>query len=637
MKRAQHGVYLPLALLSVQFLTGCGGGGGGSSDSPGTTPTTPDTFLSSVTPTGNATDVELGTTVEAKFSKNLLASSVDQQSLVLSFENQPLNADITIDATGKVIQAEPLSEMGLLCEYTATLSGDVSDQGGNTLGDDFIWRFTSRDGQWQTASTISSQTGVFGTYLNRLKLFENGNAIAIWSSEIGVLDSAAYFRQYVNNQWQPTERINSPGRKLNGGEFATNDRGDAFIVWREQDAEDLTLYSRYYNSTTEQWSAIEQIPGSSTNVDSRFEVTLSEDGIGYLAWSEENTLNDYDLYVSKYQPGTGWQAEFSLEDDNDDDYAPRLAISNDDNVILIWRNIDADDPTKGDIHARHFSSDGNGGGSWETVFSFEADASNNVTHSLTMNDESHALVTWNEVADPQSNDSLLARYFDPNNNVDPDVDGTWSETVLLEQNPGLTGRVFISLDDSGNALVTWQQESDPNQDDAPTHLYANYYDIEDSSWLNNAVQLGTVSDTRNRLTESSHLTMSDQGNAMVTWSYEEDGNMNLYSRYFTAQNKQWQATQPIETTDFKFTSNKAFMDDQGHALGVWVQRTNDIDNIFVSRFNAYTQEWSDSTKLSENPVYVRHSLLNTNSKGEALLLWEQGEGTDSQVMARHFN
>ncbi|MFC3151905.1 Ig-like domain-containing protein [Litoribrevibacter euphylliae] len=637
MRRVQPKLYLPLALVSAQFLTACGGGGGGSSDSPNSTPTTPDAFLSSVTPAGNATGIELGATVEATFSKNLLASSIDQQSLTLQFDGQALNADITVDGTGKTLQAEPQAEMGLLCEYTATLSGDISDQEGNELGDDFTWRFTSRDGQWQTISTLSDQTDVFGTYLNELKLFNNGNAISIWSSEVGPLESAAYFKQYVNNQWQPTQQINSPGSKLNGGEFATNDRGDAFIVWREQDGTNYTLHGRHYNSTTEQWSAIEQIPGSSTNVDSRFEVTLSEDGIGYLAWSEENTANDYDLYVAKYQPGTGWQAEFSLEDNNNDDYAPRIAINNDDDIILMWRNIDADDPSNGDIHVRHFLSDGNGAGTWQTIIEFDVDASDNVTHSLTMNDEGHALVTWKEVADPQSNNSLYARYFDPNKNVDPDVEGSWGPINLIEQNPGLTGQVFASLDESGNTLVTWQQESDPLDNDKPTHLYANYYDVDDSAWLNNPVQLGTVSDTRTPATESSYLAMSSNGNAIVTWSYEDDGEMNLYSRYFTAQNRQWSNAQTVETTDFKFTSNKAIMDDQGHALAVWIQRTNGIDNIFVSRFNSYTQEWTDSTKLSNNPVYVRHSIMSTNTKGEALLLWEQGEGTNSTVLSRHFN
>lgn len=618
------------ALLGSLILTGCGGGGGSSSSSPNPTPVEPDTFLSSITPNGNATGVALGATVKAEFSKSLLASSINQQSLTLRLNDQLLTTNLTIDATGKAIEAESLTEMGLLCEYAATISGNVSDQEGNTLGNDFTWRFTTRDGQWQTAQTLDDQDNVFQTYLNQLDLYDNGEAFALWSNEVGVLQGNAYFKRYENGQWQENpQQINTPGTDLNGGEVASNSQGDIIIVWREQNNSEYQIYARYYDATNDQWSTVDQLPSSNNDVDSRFDVAISEDGIAYAAWSQEKTNGDFDLYVSKYLPGLGWQApDIALTEAENDDYAPRIAIDQNNDLLLIWMNISPDDPTQADIYARRFLNET---GDWQDVVAFDVDASNNVSHSLTMNANGQAIVTWNQVDDVQFSDSLYARYFNP----DVAENSGWGTIQTVEKESGKPGRAFVTLDDDGNALLTWQQESDSNET-ASTELFANFYNVATSTWLTTPVELGTVTNIRDRYITNSYLSRNANGNAIATWSTPENDTYILHSKYFNATTKQWEQTQTIETTGYKLGTVKAVVDHQNHALAVWTQRVNDMDNVYASRFNVYTKAWTDSTLLSQSPPVIRDSAITVNNKGEGMLLWEQGSGSESTIMARSF-
>ncbi len=621
---------------SAIILAGCGGGGGGgSSDQP--SPTQPDTFLNALTPTGNATGVELGSTVSAGFSKNLLASSINNQSLTVTFDGTPLAANVEIDNTGKRIQAQNITNMGLLCRYTATLDGGISDQDGNTLGNNYSWQFTTRDGQWQEATSLDQTNNALQVFLNHLELLDNGDAFALWSGSVDVLQGNIFVRQFINGQWQPTVQINTPGTNLSGGEAAVNDRGDAVIAWRiANGANDTTLFARVYNAQTNQWTAAQQLPESNNSVDSRFSVTISENGTAYVAWSQQPTANDYDLYVSKYQSNTGWQTpEVSLESNDNDDFAPHIAITENDDVFLIWRNIDAANPTEGDIHAQHFLSDGNGGGAWTAPLEFEVDASNNVSHSLTVNKQGYALVTWNQVDEIQFRDSLYARYFNPTVQG-----GRWGEVQRIEDQPGLTARTFITLDNDGNALVTWQQESNDDQAEE-TFVYGNYYNATQNDWLTNPVRLASIAQQRNRNIQSSRLARSNNGSAILTWSTEVDGNHVLYSRYFDNETKQWQATQTLNTTSYKLDSAVTVLDDQNHALTAWTQRVNDQDSLHVSRFNSYTQEWGNSTQISQAVTYVRDTMMSVDEKGRGLILWEQRQGqalpNNSEIISSFFN
>ncbi|GAA3928142.1 Ig-like domain-containing protein [Litoribacillus peritrichatus] len=620
-------------LLSTLILTGCSGGGGSSSDP---APPAPETFLSSLTPTGNATGIELDTNVAGTFSKNLLASSVGEQSLTVRLNNEPLDTNATLDQTGKTVQAEVASEMGLLCQYTATLSGNISDQQGNTLGNDYSWRFTTRDGQWQNAQTIVNDNNVFQVYLNHVETYENGNALSLWSNEVGLLQGSVYASHYdhENNQWQAPFQINTPGTDLNGGKVATNDQGDVLVVWRAQTQNTYHLLGRYYRASTGQWSANQQLAESNGQVDGRFDAAIGQDGVGYVTWSQTNLNNDYDLYVSRYQPETGWQAAEINLNSNEDDYAPRIAVDENNYLTLLWLNISPETPTQADIHTRLFVNNEDVNGGWQPTTAFDVDVSDNTSHTLIMNEQGQVLVTWRAFGGQTSN-SLFARHFDRVINQDESTYGEWSDIALLKNGTGSIGRVYTTLNEVGDAIVTWQQESNI-EDAAATHVFANRFNAATNSWLTTPVELGAVSDIRSKDLTNSQLISNDNGSAMITWSQQTNDTHTLYSRSFDVTTKQWQATKTMPTNDYKFGSADAIMDDQNHVLSFWVQRTNEVDNLFVSRYNAFTETWGEPTQLSQNPPLIRDTNMATDSKGRTMLLWEQGEGTQSAIMARRF-
>jgi CSLREA domain-containing protein len=105
--------------------------------------------VSGVTPQDGATSVALATNVEATFSEEMDASTINGTTFTLTKQgaSQPLTSQVSYDAQAKKATLDPNADLEAGATYTATLKGGASgvkDLAGNPLAQDKAWSFTTK-------------------------------------------------------------------------------------------------------------------------------------------------------------------------------------------------------------------------------------------------------------------------------------------------------------------------------------------------------------------------------------------------------------------------------------------------------------------------------------------------------------
>jgi hypothetical protein len=102
-------------------------------------------FISATAPGIDATDIPVNRSVAVTFSEPMLRSSLTADRLVLADRGGlPVRGSRGYDENNNRWSFAPEFDLEYLMTYTVTVSGAVEDEyGGNTLGGDFVWSFTT--------------------------------------------------------------------------------------------------------------------------------------------------------------------------------------------------------------------------------------------------------------------------------------------------------------------------------------------------------------------------------------------------------------------------------------------------------------------------------------------------------------
>lgn len=120
--------FLSILLLAVGFLPGC-------SNSP--------PVVTEVTPAEDASDVRIGSSVTAKFSKAMDAGTINSASFTLKQSSEPVEGVVTYDADTRTATFTPVANLVYGTLYTAMVSTEATDKAGHALVRDKAWLFTT--------------------------------------------------------------------------------------------------------------------------------------------------------------------------------------------------------------------------------------------------------------------------------------------------------------------------------------------------------------------------------------------------------------------------------------------------------------------------------------------------------------
>ena len=149
--------------------------------------TTPDTTRPTVTstsPSNNATNVPVTTTITATFSEAMDSSTINTSSFTLKKGTTSVSGSVTYDFSTNKATFTPSSNLSYSTTYTATITTGVKDSAGNAMASNYTWSFTT---EAKPVSVPSSPTGVSASA-------GDGKITINWSSVSGATSYTIYIR-----------------------------------------------------------------------------------------------------------------------------------------------------------------------------------------------------------------------------------------------------------------------------------------------------------------------------------------------------------------------------------------------------------------------------------------------------------
>ncbi len=150
---------LTLLLVTGLLLSGCGTGGLEEKL------IVSDMEVADISPTSDAKDVPVDSSIAVTFNKALVCSSINNGIFTLKDSNiNQVTGSFDCDETTKTLKFMPAGELSYDMAYTATVKAGVEDSEGNTLASDFSWSFTTESPE--VASVEIRQTGLLLTKIS---------------------------------------------------------------------------------------------------------------------------------------------------------------------------------------------------------------------------------------------------------------------------------------------------------------------------------------------------------------------------------------------------------------------------------------------------------------------------------------
>lgn len=207
-----------------------------------------------------------------------------------------------------------------------------------------------------------------------------------------------------------------------------------------------------------------------------------------------------------------------------------------------------------------------------------------------------------------------------------DADGNWSATEQLE-NAQDTWVTYVAMDSnaSGQAIAIWQQDD---------HAWAAHYD-ESTGW-SSTTQIDNSSDSTSLY--QLDVAMDADGNAMAVWRQDDSsgGSFSTYASYYDSTAGSWSNDQSLESQSLEASDPKAAFNSEGDALVFWEQAdgTGHI-SLYYRWFHSDTG-WASTQLFEQEEMTAKSVQLAFDSSDNAVVVWDQQLGTQSDIRMRRY-
>ena len=229
----------------------------------------------------------------------------------------------------------------------------------NATSDELMVRQYLQGTGWLDPATLASNivTNSFGEPSAKLTLDKNGNALLVWNQQ-GASGDQLYVKRYsVSDGWLPTDVLTTNSNaSIHSIRVASNDFGNALVVWRETVSGMERIYARVYDHVNNSWDAPRELltlgaSGYSGNLD----VALDHLGNAMVVMQQHNGTRG-DIFYSRYDvTQESWSTAAALEND-DIGHAQdaRVAVDANGNMVAVWQQFDG---SNNNIWARRYVVD----------------------------------------------------------------------------------------------------------------------------------------------------------------------------------------------------------------------------------------------------------------------------------------
>ncbi|MFG1690702.1 metallophosphoesterase [Gemmatimonadota bacterium] len=335
-------------------------------------------------------------------------------------------------------------------------------------------------------------------------------------------------------------------------------------------------------------------------------VARSSGGRSVVVWEDDSSGTErvYQIYARTFDVhGCPWPVQFVVNAESaGDQRKPDVAMDDQGNYVVVWR--DESDETGRPIKMRGFNADGT---EWLPQQSVHLDSEGFAIRdnpAVAMNGAGDFVVVWQETESPvsfQQNLEIRMRGF-------PADGDPWTEPVTVNTDPsGQQSMPDVAIDDSGNAVVVWQDESE--ESGHPIRMRG--LDADGDEWLPQQ-SLDCESDAC-PYQGNPAAAMNGAGDFVVVWqeaSAPFPANFEIRMQGFQSSGTPWPDAITVNSDQTRVQSNPATaMNDEGRIVVVWEDDRTGAEGkfqIYAAGFSFSSngdKEWGDLT-------------VNNNSSGQ---------------------
>ncbi len=299
--------------------------------------------------------------VSAIFSEGMASNSVNDTTFKLSRSGADVAATVILDDARNQAKLGTDKTLALLTQYTATLTGGITDLSGTPLPAN-NWSFTSRDGAWLPAEKTLDQFSGGITTNPRVAANADGNAIAVWEQSDGSR------KDIWASHYEPGLGWSRPGLveadttvSASNPQPAMDDNGNATVVWELGDEESSasSIWANRYVAG-DGWGIPEALEADA-GAARKPRIAANAAGQVIAVWAQDNDLGVSGIRANRYVPDSGWSGPESLESDAvSNAYEAQVDINDAGVAFVVWEQEDAAFGFATQIWANRFVPDGSG-------------------------------------------------------------------------------------------------------------------------------------------------------------------------------------------------------------------------------------------------------------------------------------
>lgn len=314
--------------------------------------------------------------------------------------------------------------------------------------------------------------------------------------------------------------------------IAANDSGDAVAVWveREWSAASCTggisgaeVWVSRYSASSSTWTAPQRIsqdaPADFTMYGSSPLVALDASGRALAVWLHAISTGPTQIVYSRFN-GTTWSAPAQVSNGLRNTAEPTLGMDAGGNAVAVWRqDTNVSSPSVTNMWAARFNATSS---AWSTslqIGSTDLGTTDGTERPrLAVNAAGNAVAVWREGRSAESR--IVSARFAVSS-------GTWSAAAPIETGAPRADWPWVAIDTNGNAQAVWVRKTDPA--DANESAYAARFDAGSGVW--SAAQLIEQS---GELPSTPKVGMEDSGRALIAWQQFISGIAPVHAAHFTS-------------------------------------------------------------------------------------------------------
>ncbi len=302
--------------------------------------------------------------------------------------------------------------------------------------------------------------------------------------------------------------------------------GNFVITWEDYRNGNYDIYAQRYNSSGTPLGTNFKVNDDVGTSSQRYSA-ISIDGSGnfVIAWEDDRNgnWNKQDIYAQRYDY-SGNSIGFNIKVNEDTGYAdpsspPAISMDNSGNFVVVWED---DRNADHNIYAQRYNSSGTALGSNFKVNDDTGTASQYSPPAIAMDGLGNFIITWYDSRN--GNSDICAQRYDSSGSP-------LGSNFKVNDDVGTASQYYpaISMDGSGNFIITWTDYRNGNPD-----IYAQRYNSSGTP-LGTNFKVNDDVGTANQYGPA--IAMDNSGNFIITWEDYRNGmqyNPDIYAQRYNS-------------------------------------------------------------------------------------------------------